>query len=118
MVSINTFNKKKVNEGFLIRPLDVVAGKGKSQGTAVFEVMGRNGEVDDFAIGIQKLHDDAFTCYKNMDWDGAISKFTEVAEKRNGDVAAELLKARCLEMKENPPPDNWDGVEVLKQKHF
>ena len=118
MVSINTFNNKKVNEGFLIRPLDVVAVKGKSQGTAVFEVMGRNGEVDDFAIGIQKLHDDAFTCYKNMDWDGAISKFTEVAEKRNGDVAAELLKARCLEMKENPPPDNWDGVEVLKQKHF
>ena len=96
----------------------MVAVKGKSQGTAVFEVMGRNGEVDDFAIGIQKLHDDAFTCYKNMDWDGAISKFTEVAEKRNGDVAAELLKARCLEMKENPPPDNWDGVEVLKQKHF
>ena len=31
MISINTFNKKKVNEAFLIRPLDVVAVKGKSE---------------------------------------------------------------------------------------
>ena len=118
MISINTFNKKKVNEAFLIRPLDVVAVKGKSEGTAVFEVMGRNGEVDEFAQEIQKLHNEAFACYKNMDWDGAISKFTEVSSKRNGDVAADLLKSRCIAMKENPPPENWDGVEVLNQKHF
>ena len=65
MISINTFNKKKkVNEAFLIRPLDVVAVKGKSEGTAVFEVMGRNGEVDEFAQELQKLHNEAFACYK------------------------------------------------------
>ena len=55
--------------------------------SAVFEVMGRKDEVDEFAQELQK-----FQVTKSMDWDGAISKFTEVSSKRNGEQSCIATK--------------------------
>ena len=119
MISINTYTKKSVKDTFLIRPLDVVAVKGKSQGTAVFEVMGRKADADEYELSIHRTHESAFACYQERDWDGAIELFGKVIELRGGgDAAAKLLRDRCIEMKATPPPENWNGCEVLKEKHF
>jgi hypothetical protein len=32
------------------------------------------------------------------------------------DAAAENMYRRCVEYAGNPPPANWDGVEVMKSK--
>eukprot|EP00945_MAST-04E_sp_MAST-4E-sp1_P001046 g1046.t1 len=119
MISINTRTKQKVTDHFLIRPLDVVAVKGKSKGTAIFEVMGRLKHADDFEKSIQQAHEQGFQFYQKQEWDKAIEKFDEVIKIRGGaDVAAQLIKDRCISMKSNPPPAGWDGCEVLNQKHF
>ena len=35
-----------------------------------------------------------------------------------GDKAARLLKARALDFLAHPPPMDWDGAEMLRDKHF
>jgi hypothetical protein len=35
-----------------------------------------------------------------------------------GDLAAMLLHERCARLLLEPPPVQWDGAEVLSEKHF
>merc|ERR1719498_1630024 len=102
MISINTFNKELVKKNFLIRPLDLVAVKGKSQGTGVYEVIGRNSEVHPRQETLAKTQTEAFDAYYKMEWDTAIAKFADVDKQfmdmyGYGDAASQLLKSRCEE---------------------
>ena len=124
MISISTEKKKKVQTFFLTRPLDLVAVKGKSTGTAVFEVLGRRKDVDERIRNLAKLQKDGFTHYYAREFEAAVASFDDAGKQWseiNGggnDAAAALLKARCTDMIINPPEEGWNGTEVLNQKHF
>ena len=123
MVSINTFNKELVQKNFLIRPLDLVAVKGKSKGTGVYEVFGRKADADPREITLCETQMKAFDAYYKQEWDTAIATFADVNSQFTAlygyaDAASELLKSRCEELKQDPPGADWDGCEVLKKKHF
>ena len=129
MISINTEKKKKVQTFFLTRPLDLVAVKGKSTGTAVFEVLGRRKDVDEPTKNLAKLQKQGFEQYYARQFTEAIATFdaagkqwSEINATENNptpvDAAAKLLKDRCEDMLVNPPEEGWNGCEVLNQKHF
>jgi hypothetical protein len=46
----------------------------------------------------------------------AAEKFKEVYRLLAKDLNAESLFRRCAEYAANPPPEGWDGVEVMKTK--
>jgi hypothetical protein len=46
----------------------------------------------------------------------AAEKFKEVYRLLAKDLNAESLFRRCAEYATNPPPEGWDGVEVMKTK--
>ena len=124
MISINTEKKKKVITHFLTRPLDLVAVKGKKDGTAVFEVLGRRIDVTEEIKNLAKLQKEGFAHYYAREFTEAIKSFDDAGQQWSDinaggkDAAAALLKDRCIDMLSNPPPEGWNGVEVLNQKHF
>jgi adenylate cyclase len=123
MISINTEKKKKVQNFFLTRPLDLVAVKGKKTGTAVFEVLGRRTEVTDAINKLADTSKQGFDYYYGRSFQEAVDTFTDAGKQYqalNGirDAASDLLMNRCKDMLVNPPPDGWNGTEVLNQKHF
>jgi len=124
MISILTERKPKVQEYFLTRPLDFVAVKGKTKGTAVFEVLGRRNQVSEDVTRLAQLQTEAMDCYYVRDFDTAAEKFREVGviyKKVNddtADAASELLRQRCMKMSSSPPADDWNRCEVLHKKHF
>ncbi|MFW5808496.1 MAG: tetratricopeptide repeat protein [Spirochaetota bacterium] len=56
------------------------------------------------------------TLYKQRKWDEALAAFQQALEIVPGDGPSLLYIARCNEYKTTPPPDNWDGVTIMKTK--
>jgi hypothetical protein len=54
--------------------------------------------------------------YYHRSFTEAAQKFKEVLDILPGDFNAENLYNRCMDYASNPPPANWDGVEVMKSK--
>lgn len=124
LISDATHAQPAVQKRFLTRPLDQVAVKGKEKGTGIYEVLGRAMETSDAEKAIAAAQTEAFDLYFERKFAAAAAAFEKTAElfeKERGyeDKAAVMLKARCLDYAgPNPPPEGWDGTEVLKQKHF
>ncbi len=56
------------------------------------------------------------TAYKQRKWDEAIKAFEKALQIDPADGPSEVYHDRSRKYKENPPPDDWDGVFVMKTK--
>jgi len=53
---------------------------------------------------------------KDRKWDDAISQFKMALTTDSNDGPSKTYVNRCNEFKASPPPENWDGVYVMKEK--
>jgi len=105
--------QSRVKEQVPTRLIDRVAVKGKSQGVKIFTARRNlsNAETEAWA-----LHNGAMELYYSRDFKGAVEGFQQVQRILPQDFVAELMENRCLDYIQNPPPANWDGVEVMDHK--
>jgi len=103
------------DEEFMIRKMDIVRVKGKLEPVSIFELMKHEkpGEaeaafIEDFETGIVR--------YTEQKWDEAIARFQAAEKFKSGDFACGMWVERCESFKQNPPPDDWDGVYVMTTK--
>ena len=54
--------------------------------------------------------------YKLMDFEEARKSFAKALELDPTDGPSKIYYARCKHYIENPPPEDWDGVFVMKTK--
>lgn len=54
--------------------------------------------------------------YKIMDFEGAKEFFAKALKLDPQDGPSRVYYARCKHYIDNPPPDDWDGVFVMKTK--
>jgi adenylate cyclase len=95
-----------------VRELDRIAVKGKDLPVTVFEVLDEVGVTDPSWIARARRFEEGLAKYRAMDFKGAI----EIFESNSGDEPSEIFAARCKHFLEEPPPDNWNGVWVMKEK--
>jgi adenylate cyclase len=120
LISETTFAKQKVRDNFLIRPVDFVVVKGRSGGTRILEVVARRELATDTLRQVTDLHSEAVDSYFARDFDRTIDLLERVKCLRPNynDKAAQVLLDRAQKFKANPPPEEWDGCDVLTEKHF
>ena len=99
--------------GLHYRLLDMVAVKGKTKGVKIFTV---KRELSHNELKAWPLHNTGMKLYYRRSFAEAALKFKETLEMLPGDFNAGNLYNRCMEYASNPPPDNWNGVEVMKTK--
>ncbi len=63
-----------------------------------------------------KFYNLGLTAYKQRKWDEAIRAFEKALSINPGDGPSDLYLKRSLTCKENPPPENWDGVFTMTTK--
>jgi class 3 adenylate cyclase/HAMP domain-containing protein len=95
------------------RLLDTVAVKGKSRGVKIYTVKRRLSAAEEKAW---PLHNAGMEYYYRRSFREAAVKFKEVNALIPGDVNAVNLFKRCAAYASSPPPENWDGVEVMQSK--
>jgi len=105
--------KTSPNAGLNYRLLDTVAVKGKTKGVKIFTVKRTLSAAEQKAWPI---HNQGMKLYYSRSFAEAAEKFKETLSILPGDFNAENLYTRCTDYAANPPPQDWNGVEIMKTK--
>jgi adenylate cyclase len=95
--------------------IDVVRVKGKEQPVAIYQPLGRKGELSDDAGKMAQLFEAAFDLYQKQDWDAAEKLLHEMAAIAPCGLCETYLD-RIAHFRASPPPKDWDGVYVYTTK--
>jgi len=116
-ILISEYTVKKLRGTYRIRDIDQVVVKGKTKPVGVYEILDYHTEetfpnlmesVSHFKGGREY--------YRAGNWDKAISAFSEVLNLNPGDKLSQIYIDRCKQLKESPPPGDWNGIWVMKSK--
>ncbi len=118
IISQDTLIKLQDPGRYNYRFLDVVKVKGKKEAAYIFEIL--DGEPDDIKqLKIQTKPDfgRALQLYKSKDFDNALELFRKVQKINPADRATQLYIIRCKNILEFGIPEDWDGVETIRDKY-
>lgn len=115
LVSQATYDQ--AGDAFWLRPVDIIAVKGKTAETFVYELMGRKeAEESDSVADLCREFARGFNAYRERNWTAAADIFGRLARKYPGDGPAALYLHRCRHYLEHPPGETWKGVTYLESK--
>ena len=100
---------------YLLREVDRILVKGRSQPVAIYEVLDHLVDVEQSIVTMMPLYSDALKCYREGNFDRAIQLFSVVLQKRPHDGSSKVLLNRCMDLLEKPP-ENWQGVWKMESK--
>jgi class 3 adenylate cyclase/HAMP domain-containing protein len=97
------------------RLLDIVAVKGKKEGVRIYTV---KRTLDSITEKAWSYHNQGMALYlpPKKDFVGAAKYFAEILKILPGDFNAANLLQRCKTYNANPPPPDWNGVEIMHSK--
>ncbi|MBI5730362.1 MAG: adenylate/guanylate cyclase domain-containing protein [Ignavibacteriales bacterium] len=114
MISDATYDCCK--DKILVRELDVIRVKGKSEPTKVYELISIVGDKKaEEAVEKMDLYFQALELYRQKSFEPALDYFNRSYEKL-GDYPSKVYINRCEFYLKNPPDQNWDGVFEMKTK--
>ena len=98
------------------REIDRVVMLGQSQPQAIFEIMGRKGELTHAQVELRTNYSDGLTAYRGRHWDEARRAFVAALESVPNDGPSMTFIKRIDALMANPPGDQWDGSWHHEQK--
>lgn len=104
-----------VRQKFLCREIDLVRVKGRSEASAIFELI-TDGELINEEKEWLSTYNRAREFYKNGFFSEALPNYKRCVELHKHDKVSQIFAERCKEYLINPPDSNWDGVYVLRNK--
>ncbi|MEM7482980.1 MAG: adenylate/guanylate cyclase domain-containing protein [Acidobacteriota bacterium] len=103
------------DDAFLFREIDRVQVKGKHQPVSLWELLAKRPSAPAAEERAQRF-EEALAAYREKRFADGEALFNELVAAYPEDGPAAVFLERCRAYRENPPPDDWDAVEVLTQK--
>ncbi len=115
-ILISEFTYRKLKGTYRTREIDKVIVKGKTEPVGVYEVLDYHSE-ETFPNLPETLNQfrGGLAHYRKGDFDKAIAQFQEALKLHPGDKLSTTYIGRCEYLKAHPP-ENWEGVWVMKSK--
>ncbi len=112
-----TYQSLTQTEDLLVREVDTVQVKGKSQASTIYDVF----NLDPEPRKTRKLetlsqYEHALELYKERQWSAAQSVFEELQQVLFDDRVVQIYIERCAAFQHSPPLENWNGVTRLDAK--
>jgi adenylate cyclase len=117
--------EKHGGDRILFRPLGRIVVKGRSRPVPIHEIPGLREDVSDQTLECLALFERGLAQYHDRDWGGSLATFEKSAKLeplRPGrspgvDSSPSLVYQKIVtNMRDNPPPDDWDGTYVMTEK--
>jgi adenylate cyclase len=109
--------RKIVAHAIITRELDLIQVKGKTEGILVHEVVAKLADgISDAKKQAIELYHQGLEAYKKKQWDVGIGLFNEALMHDPLDPPSKVYIERCMEFKDNPPPEDWDGIFTMRTK--
>jgi adenylate cyclase len=102
-----------VKDAVQCRLLDSVAVKGRKEGVKIFTARRNLSKAEMEGWG---LHNMGMAEYYERNFSTAAEYFRDALKAMPGDNVSAMLLERTLKYDRNPPPEGWDGVEVMTHK--
>jgi adenylate cyclase len=116
-ILLSEFTVRELKRPALLREVDLMRVKGKDRPVAVYESLGYRGEERDGALGAMlDAYGRGLAAYRARDWAGAVAAFDAALRAEPADGVSRMYLERCGIYAASPPPADWDGVWVLKEK--
>lgn len=106
---------KHLDNNFIVRELDYIRVKGKKEPVKIYEVIGERSLIGDTPQWV-KTFEEGLTLYRMQKFEDAKIKFEETIRIRGEDKPSKVFLERIEFFKDEPPPQNWDGVFTMKTK--
>jgi class 3 adenylate cyclase len=104
---------EKIKNELPCRIIDRVAVKGKKKGVFIYTTRFKPSPQEEEAW---KFHAEGTALYYRRNFKESLGFFDKVLALLPEDPAALRFRERCYVYSKNPPPENWDGVEVMTEK--
>jgi adenylate cyclase len=109
-------NIVKAAEGFVYREVDKVVVKGRQEGVAIYDPVGKVGEVTDTALTeIDRFHK-ALEYYRKQRWDEASQMLKDLGAANPDSKLYRLYQKRIEYFRQNSPGPAWNGLWVFTTK--
>jgi adenylate cyclase len=95
--------------GITYRELDLVRVKGKHEGVAIYEPLGRESDISVKTKYARDKFGHALLAYRRQDWDAAERTLLELKESEEH-LLYNVYLDRIRQFRQEPPPGDWDGV--------
>jgi adenylate cyclase len=100
-----------------MRRLDLLQVKGKLRPTAVYESLAHHtAESFPKLAAVIGAYEAGFDAYQQRDWATALQRFGDALELAPSDRPSRIFIDRCRYYRENPPPEDWNGVWIMEEK--
>jgi adenylate cyclase len=113
---IGESTRLEAGAAFEYRFLDVVAVRGRAEPLAVYDVLGRSGQLDPAAVALAAAYQEGIRLYRSRRWQEAAALFGGLLARAPEDGPSALYLRRSRSLLEQPPPPDWDGVYVATTK--
>ena len=114
-IIISEFTFERVKNEFVCMELDSVRVKGKTRPVRIYSLVGYK-DLPDIQTRAVNEFNQGIALYKERRWNEAVHIFENIGATDPDLYAAQVYLERCLELKKNPPPSDWDGVYVMTTK--
>lgn len=104
------------DHNFVLRELDLIAVKGKTEPAQIFELLGTPDTVAPYVPDVIAQWNRAMELYQQRNFSMAAAAFQDVLEINPDDGPAKVYVERCEDLVETPPVADWDGVYVMTHK--
>ncbi|RMH50362.1 MAG: GAF domain-containing protein [Zetaproteobacteria bacterium] len=116
-ILISSHTYAKLHGTYRMRDVDSVIVKGKSEPVTIYEVLDyHTDESFPNLMEVVNYFREGRKHYLARNWDKATAHFRKALSLNPSDRLSQIYIDRCCRMKEQPPPEDWDGVWVMQSK--
>ncbi|MBE9128763.1 MULTISPECIES: adenylate/guanylate cyclase domain-containing protein [unclassified Coleofasciculus] len=103
-------------KGLEFREIDWVQVVGKQEPLRIYELLGRKKKLNSEMITLRNFFEQGLNAYRQQNWNLAQKCFEHCLQIYPSDRPTQLYLERLQTLRENPSPQNWDGVWRLTKK--
>jgi adenylate cyclase len=114
-ILISDFTAKALENGFILRDVDLVRVKGKAKGVRIHELLGEGEPDPELAHFLESYHR-ALGLYREKRFAESVAAFAQTLELRPGDATCQRYITLAQTHHETPPADDWEAVTIMDGK--
>jgi len=97
------------------RELGTILVKGRREPVPIYELLGEINKAPGHKLVLADIFHHGLELYLKREWDHAIFAFQKALAHTPNDGPSMAYLRACKAFKDNPPPDDWDGILVMKE---
>ncbi len=112
-IIISGKTKELLHKSYLVRKLDNVQVRGRSEEITLYEVLKTEKTHEEHQKEVILLYEKALSSYENRKFEEALMCFKEIEDIQEHDYPTEIFLKRCEDQLLSPPPRDWKPIHKL-----